>query len=99
MTIKDNLADVGKATQQVINTYNSLKGHLKGQYTAKAFICASKGSAPIEQKKYQQELSKAFPEKKNGVSSNYGIDSPDKFSDFLRGVSSIGKGKGKKKRG
>ena len=58
--LKDNIKDLGKATKQLINTYNSFKQHLKLRYTPKAYVSTPGGSAPQEYKKYEEELIKTF---------------------------------------
>lgn len=89
--LKDNIDDLGTATDQVINTYSQLKTYLNSKYTAKAFISAPKGSPPQEHQEYQNKLSKAFGQsnfKHNGAG--------DSLGDFLRGV--VPKAKGKRKK-
>ena len=92
--LKDNRKDLGHATDQVINTYKAFKVRLTGNYQAKAFICAPKGSAPSEEKEYQNRLVKAFQ-------NNYLIGESKDFSDFVRGIvptSNQGKRKNNKKK-
>jgi hypothetical protein len=89
--LKDNIDDLGTATEQVINTYSQLKTHLGSKYTAKAFISAPKGSPPKEHQEYQLKLSKAF-----GQSNFEHNGAGDSLGDFLRGIVSKSKGKRKK---
>ncbi|MEG4959125.1 MULTISPECIES: hypothetical protein [unclassified Microcoleus] len=79
--LKDNIGDLGHGTQQVINTYNTFKVHLKKSYTAKAFIYACAGSLPYEHEEYQRELLKTFG--KNNFDFNN--RSNDALGDLLRG--------------
>ncbi|MEG4571888.1 hypothetical protein QUA56_04045 [Microcoleus sp. N3A4] len=93
--LKDNIGDLGHATEQVINTYNTFKVHLKKSYTAKAFIYACAGSLPYEHEEYQRELLKAFG--KNNFDFNN--RSNDALGDLLRGnPPQIGGGKRKNKK-
>ena len=87
--LKENIGDLGHATEQVINTYNSFKLHLKSSYQAKAFIYGFAGSAPHEHQKYQNKLSKVF---KNNF--DWGRESNNDLGNILRGKSpNIRKGK------
>ena len=93
--LKDNIGDLGHGTQQVINTYNTFKVHLKKSYTAKAFIYACAGSLPYEHEEYQRELLKAFG--KNNFDFNN--RSNDGLGDLLRGIPpKTGGGKRKNKK-
>jgi hypothetical protein len=87
--LKENMSDLGHATDQVINTYNSFKSHLKLSYTPKAFIYGSAGSVPYERQEYQNKLSKVF--KKN----NFEISRRNNdLGNILRGIPpTIGAGK------
>ncbi len=88
--LKDNIADLGHATDQVINTYHSFKSHLNpSSYKAKAFIYGYAGSAPHEHQEYQNKLSKVF--KKN----NFEISRRNNdLGNILRGIPpTIGGGK------
>ncbi len=60
--LKDNLGDLEHATEQVINTYGTLKQHLKlnNEYIAKAFICAYSGKLPKKHQSCQKKLAGAF---------------------------------------
>jgi len=93
--LKDNISDLGHATEQVINTYNTFKVHLHKNYTAKAFIYAWTGSSPNEKKEYQKKLLKAF-----GENNFYFNDrSNDALGNLLRGSrSQPGGGKRKNKK-
>lgn len=93
--LKDNISDLGHATEQVINTYNALKLNLKKSYTAKAFISANVGSAPREHQEYQKELFKVF-----GLNNfDFNSRSNDALGDLLRGIApKIGGGKRKNKK-
>jgi hypothetical protein len=91
--LKDNIGDLGHATEQVINTYNTFKVHLQKSYTAKAFISACGGSSPREHEEYQRELLKEFGKNNFDVNNR----SNDALGDLLRGNSPItGKRKNKK---
>ncbi|MEG3931094.1 hypothetical protein QT990_07530 [Microcoleus sp. T3_B1] len=79
--LKDNIGDLGQATKQVINTYDTFKVHLQKSYTPKAFIYAWAGSLPYEHEEYQRELLKAFG--KNNFDFNN--RSNDALGDLLRG--------------
>ena len=93
--LKDNIGDLGHGTQQVINTYNTFKVHLKKSYTPKAFIFACAGSLPYEHEEYQRELLKAFG--KNNFDFNNRSD--DALGDLLRGIApKTGAGKRKNKK-
>ncbi len=93
--LKDNIGDLGHGTEQVINTYNTFKVHLKKSYTAKAFIYACAGSLPYEHEEYQRELLKAFG--KNNFDFNN--RSNDALGDLLRGIApKTGAGKRKNKK-
>lgn len=93
--LKDNIGDLGHGTEQVINTYNTFKVHLKKSYTAKAFIYACAGSLPYEHEEYQRELLKAFG--KNNFDFNN--RSNDGLGDLLRGIPpKTGGGKRKNKK-
>ena len=91
--LKDNIGDLGKAKDQVINTHKAVKQKLKLSYTAKAFITAHHGSAPQEHQRYQKELQDAF-----GKGNHEYNGKGDELDKFLRGEadSNIGKGKRKK---
>jgi hypothetical protein len=89
--LKENMSDLGHATDQVINTYNSLKLHLKLSYTPKAFIYGYAGSVPSEHQDYQNKLFKVF--KNNWDYSRTNND----LGNILRGIPpTIGGGKIKK---
>ena len=92
--LKENMSDLGHATDQVINTYNSFKSHLKLSYTPKAFIYGSAGSVPYERQEYQNKLSKVF--KKN----NFEISRRNNdLGNILRGIPpTIGGGKRNKRK-
>jgi hypothetical protein len=93
--LKDNISDLGHATEQVINTYNTFKVHLQKSYTAKAFIYACGGSSPREHEEYQRELLKEFG--KNNFDFNN--RSNDALGDLLRGIPpKTGAGKRKNKK-
>lgn len=92
--LKENMSDLGHATDQVINTYNSLKLHLNSSYKAKAFIYGFAGSAPHEHQEYQNKLSKVFE-------NNFecGRKSNNDLGNILRGKSpNIGGGKRNKRK-
>ena len=95
--LKDNISDLGHATEQVINTYKTFKGRLhKSSYTAKAFISASAGSSPHEHTEYQKDLSQVFGENNFDINNNR---SNDALGDLLRGIApKIGGGKRKNKK-
>ena len=78
--LKDNIGDLGHATDQVINTYKSLKLHLKLSYTPKAFIYAFTGSLPHKHQEYQRKLYKEFGEN----NFEFGGRNND-LGNFLRG--------------
>ncbi len=80
--LKDNIKDIGHATEQVKNTYERFRQYLSPKYcyTAKTFIFASGGSVPKNLKTYQTTLNKVF-KGHFAISKN-----KDKFGDFLRGV-------------
>jgi hypothetical protein len=87
--LKDNMSDLGHATEQVINTYNSLKLHLNSRYKAKAFIYGFAGSVPHEHQEYQKKLSQVF-KKDNFEFGNRNND----LGNCLRGIPpKIGGGK------
>ena len=79
--LKDNIGDLGHATKQVINTYKSLKLHLKLTYTPKAFIYAFTGSLPHKHQEYQRKLYKEFGEN----NFEFGGRNND-LGNFLRGI-------------
>ena len=79
--LKDNIGDLGHATDQVINTYKSLKLHLKLIYTPKAFIYAFTGSLPHKHQEYQRKLYKEFGEN----NFEFGGRNND-LGNFLRGI-------------
>jgi len=79
--LKDNISDLGHATEQVINTYNTFKRHLHQSYTAKAFIYAWTGSSPDEKKEYQKKLFKEFGEN----NFDFNDRSNDALGNLLRG--------------
>ena len=92
--LKENMSDLGHATDQVINTYNSLKLHLNSSYKAKAFIYGFAGSVPHEHQEYQNKLSKVF-KKNNFEISRINND----LGNILRGIPpTIGGGKNNKKK-
>lgn len=93
--LKENIADLGHATDQVINTYHSFKLHLNpSSYKAKAFIYGYAGSAPHEHQEYQNKLSKVF-KKDNFEISRRNND----LGNILRGKSpNIGEGKRNKRK-
>jgi hypothetical protein len=92
--LKDNIGDLGHATDQVINTYKSLKLHLKLSYTPKAFIYAFTGSLPHEHQEYQKKLYKVFGEN----NFEWG-DRNNDLGNFLRGIPpNIGGGKRNKRK-
>lgn len=89
--LKDNIGDLGHATEQVINTYNSFKVHLNSSYTAKAFIYGFAGSSPQEHQEYQRKLLKEFGK------NNFEFGRNNDLGNFLRGVlPKTGGGKKKK---
>lgn len=93
--LKDNLGDLGKAKQQVINTYNAVKQKIKlnNNYRAKAFITAHHGSAPQEHQRYEKELKATFGD------GNYEYNCKcNELDKFLRGESDEDIGKGKRKK-
>lgn len=91
--LKDNIGDLGKATGQVINTYNAVKRKLKTKYSAKTFIAVHHGSAPQKHQEYQKKLKDIFGH------GNYEHDGKgDELDKFLRGESDTGIGKGKHKK-
>jgi hypothetical protein len=93
--LKDNIGDLGHATDQVINTYNRFKLHLKLSYTPKAFIYAFTGSLSHEHQKYQRKLNTEFGEN----NFDFNNRSNDALGDLLRGIppkTSQGKRKNKK---
>jgi hypothetical protein len=95
--LKDNLKDLGDATEQITNTYTHFKQHLRlnHRYTAKAFISAPKSSSPPPQRQtYQKALLKLFKEPNNIECCG----TANEFGDFLRGVRRPEKKKGKKRR-
>lgn len=93
--LKDNIGDLGHATEQVINTYNTFKVHLQKSYTAKAFISACGGSSPREHEEYQRELLKEFGKNNFDVNNR----SNDALGDLLRGIApKTGGGKRKNKK-
>jgi len=92
--LKENIGDLGHATEQVINTYNSFKLHLKSSYQAKAFIYGFAGSGPHEHQEYENKLSKVFE-------NNFecGRKSNNDLGNCLRGISpKIGRGKRNKRK-
>jgi hypothetical protein len=90
--LKDNMSDLGHATDQVINTYNSFKLHLKSRYEAKAFIYGLAGSVPHEHQECQNKLSKVFDNFEWGNRNN-------DLGNILRGKSpNIGRGKRNKRK-
>ena len=90
--LKDNMSDLDHATDQVINTYKSLKLRLKLSYTPKAFIYGSAGSAPHEHQEYQKKLSKVFDNFEWGNRNN-------DLGNILRGKSAnIGRAKRNKRK-
>ncbi len=93
--LKENIGDLGDATEQVINTYNRLKLHLDpNSYEPKAFIYGSAGSVPHEHQEYQNKLSKVF--KKNNF--EYSRTNND-LGNILRGIlPKIGRGKRNKRK-
>ncbi len=92
--LKDNIGDLGHATDQVINTYNSFKLHLNSSYKAKAFIYGSAGSVPYEHQEYQNKLFKVF-NKNNFECGNRNND----LGNCLRGIlPKIGGGKRNKRK-
>jgi hypothetical protein len=87
--LKENIGDLGHATEQVINTYNSFKLHLKSSYKAKAFIYGYAGSVPSEHQEYQNKLFKVF----NKNNFDYSRTNND-LGNILRGIPpEIGGGK------
>lgn len=93
--LKDNISDLGHATEQVINTYNTFKVHLHKSYTAKAFIYAWTGSSPNEKKEYQKKLFKEFGEN----NFDFNDKSNDALGNLLRGIPpKTGAGKRKNKK-
>ena len=96
--LKANKSDFGHATEQVINTYQSLKAKLEpstnSRYLPQAFLIGHHGSSPMEHRRYQDRLNKVFKK------DNYKYDgSADKFAPFLRGIERQGASRGVKKRG
>ncbi|OQX24811.1 MAG: hypothetical protein BWK80_18915 [Desulfobacteraceae bacterium IS3] len=91
--LKDNIGDLGKAKDQVINTHKAVKQKLKLGYTAKAFITAHHGSAPQEHQRYQKELQDAF-----GKGNHEYNGKGDELDKFLRGEADGNIGKGKRKK-
>ena len=92
--LKENMSDLGHATDQVINTYTSFKLHLNSSYKPKAFIYGYAGSVPHEHQEYQNKLSKVF-NKNNFEISRTNND----LGNILRGKSpNIGVGKGNKRK-
>ena len=92
--LKDNIGHLGRATEQVINTYNSFKLHLNSSYKAKAFIYGSAGCVPHEHQEYQKKLSKVFKEN-NFECGNRNND----LGNCLRGIPpKIGRGKRNKRK-
>jgi hypothetical protein len=92
--LKENIGDLGHATDQVINTYNSFKLHLKSRYEPKAFIYGFDGSVPHEHQEYQNKLSKVFQ-------NNFecGRKSNNDLGNILRGKSpNIGRGNRNKRK-
>lgn len=92
--LKDNLGDLGKAAEQLINTYNSFKQHLKLSYTPKACVCASGGSRPQKHQNYEREITKIYGPNNFYIATEINND----LGDFLRGRPPQTKGKRKKKR-
>jgi len=86
--LKDNLKDVGKATEQLINTYQHVKQHFKSKYTAKACIVAAGGSPLQEHHKYHDKLLKIFKQPNNIIilQGKNVTSKEDRFGDFLRGI-------------
>lgn len=84
--LKDNIKDIGHATEQVKNTYQRFKQFLRPEYryTPKSFFLAAaykRSSAPKSQKSYQNTLFKVFGKGNFAISKN-----KEEFGDFLRGV-------------
>ena len=84
--LKHNIGHLDHATEQVINTYNSLKLHLNSSYKAKAFIYGFAGSVPHEHQEYQKKLYKEFGE------NNFQCNAKNNdLGNFLRGKTGEGK--------
>jgi hypothetical protein len=92
--LKENIGDLGDATEQVINTYNSLKSRLNpNSYEPKAFIYGFAGSVPHEHQEYQKKLSKVFEN-----NFEWGKRNND-LGNILRGIPpKIGEGKRNKRK-
>jgi len=93
--LKHNIGHLDHATEQVINTYNSFKLHLKSSYKAKAFIYGFAGSVPKQHQECQNKLSKVFGEN----NFNFKYRNNDPLGNLLRGIpSKPGGGKRKNKK-
>jgi len=79
--LKDNLADLGKVVEQLINTYDEFKQHLKLRYTAKAYVYAYRGSSHRKHQDYEKKLAKKFPKGFKIATKN-----DNDMGDFLRDV-------------
>ena len=92
--LKDNIGDLGKASEQLINTYNGFKQHLKLSYTPKAYVSTAGGSSSQKHQDYKEKLAKVFGE--NNITI---VTRNDRgLGDFLRGMPPQRKGKRKNKR-
>jgi len=96
--LKDNIKDLGKATKQLINTYNHFKQCLRLKYISKACIVAAGGSSLQEHQKYKQDLLRVFCKDNVKFIQRKSLENQDEFGDFLRGIPSKRKGKKKGKR-
>ncbi len=91
--LKDNIGDLKKAVNQVVNTYDAFRQHLTLPYTPKAFIVGQSGSVPQEHNESQGELLAKFGK------NNYHHDGGHSdFLEFLRGTLNPKKDKFKKGR-
>lgn len=79
--LKDNKSDLGDAAEQIANTYDGIKSHLKltNQYEMKAFLIGHHGTPPI--KRTHENLLK----QKFGANNYIYNGTTSQFPQFLRG--------------
>jgi hypothetical protein len=79
--LKDNKCDLGDAVEQVANTYDGIKSHLKltNQYEIKAFLIGHHGTPPI--KRTNENILK----QKFGANNYLYNGTASQFPKFLRG--------------
>jgi hypothetical protein len=90
--LKDNKSDLEHAVEQVANTYDGIKKHLKltNQYEMKAFLIGHRGTSPI--KRTNENILK----QKFGANNYLYNSTALQFPKFLRGEDSLNNSKRKK---